>query len=55
MSDEEFLDMVFFLLESGLDEDFDEEFEDELKNIDFEAYLLCHYFFLFKVYLINSL
>lgn len=36
MPDEDFLDMVFFLMESGFDEDFDEEFEDELENEDFE-------------------
>lgn len=36
MPDEEFLDMVFFLMESGFDEDFDEEFEDELEDADFE-------------------
>ena len=36
MPDEEFLDMVFFLIESGFDEDFDEEFEDELEDADFE-------------------
>ncbi len=36
MPDEDFLDMVFFLMESGFEEDFDEEFEDELENENFE-------------------
>ena len=36
MPDEYFLEMVFFLMESGFEEDCDEAFEDELENEDFE-------------------
>ena len=35
MPDEEFIDMMFFLISSGFEEDFDEEFEDDF-NDDFE-------------------
>lgn len=36
MPDEDFIDMVFYLMESEFEEDFDEEFEDELEIEDFE-------------------
>ncbi len=36
MPDEDFIDMVFFLMGSEFEEDFDEEFEDELESEDFE-------------------
>lgn len=32
MPDEDFLDMMFFLMNSEFDEDFDEEFEEEFEN-----------------------
>lgn len=35
MPDEEFIDMMFFLISSGFEEDFNEEFEDDF-NDDFE-------------------
>ena len=35
MPDEEFIDMMFFLISSGFEEDFDEEFENDF-NDDFE-------------------
>ena len=36
MPDEDFIDMVFFLMGSEFEEDFEEEFEDELESEDFE-------------------
>ena len=32
MPDDDFLDMIAFLIDSGFDEDFDEEFEDDFEN-----------------------
>ena len=37
MPDEDFLDMLFFLMESGYEEDFDEEFEDDFEELDYES------------------
>lgn len=36
MPDEDFIDMVFYLMESEFEEDFDEEFEDELEIENFK-------------------
>lgn len=34
MPDEDFIDMIAFLIESGFDEDYDEEFDDDYEDFD---------------------